>query len=315
MPVISVIIPAFNSEKTLGRAVDSVLCQSFKNFELILVDDGSKDNTPSICDDYSERDSRVKVIHQVNQGANHSRKNGLNISQGEYVLQVDADDWLESDALECLYAKAREEDADMVICDFMEHKDGICTTSIEKPESYDSETVLKEIFEGKLKGGVWNKLYRRSLFEQYQVSFPQDIIVLEDVLVNAQLLLHPLAIAYEPRALYHYDRTANPHSITMDKNPKFNKTANGLVTHFRELLMTTKFWPIWIEKEMPWISYLCLYYDSFDGKRFKSEFHYLADKKVSGVNNLVMLALKYYRAAHCVIIFRKFFSRLLHHGN
>lgn len=118
---ISVIIPAYNAEKTLMRCLDSVLRQTFEDFEVIVIDDGSTDGTSALCNAYSNKDTRIKVIRQTNQGANVSRSIGLKRSQGKYVLQIDADDWLEPNMLERMHAEAIANDADMVICDFAEH--------------------------------------------------------------------------------------------------------------------------------------------------------------------------------------------------
>lgn len=311
---ISVIIPAYNAEKTLMRCLDSVLRQTFEDFEVIVIDDGSTDGTSALCNAYSNKDTRIKVIRQTNQGANVSRSIGLKRSQGKYVLQIDADDWLEPNMLERMHAEAIANDADMVICDFAEHlSDKVIEYKQCPPQSLSSDVILRGIINGSVKGVVWNKLIRRSLFAQYNVVFPSNIIWLEDVYVNAQLLLHPLKISYVSQPLYHYDRTANPQSITMDRHPKWNKTANGIVKHFRELLEPTAYWPLWVEKELPWIAYLCLYYHSFNADKYNSEFHYLIDFHVKDVNRLVALALKNYGCANFIIRARRLVSRMLHH--
>lgn len=311
--MISVIIPAFNAEKTLRRCLDSILRQTYSELEVIVIDDGSSDGTLELCNELSLNDSRINIIHQSNHGSNYSRKAGLSKAKGEYVLQVDADDWLEPDMLERMHDEAEKTKADMVICDFYEHRADETVVSVERPSSYDSKTVLSEIFEGKLKGSVWNKLVRRNLFERYHVTFPNDIFVLEDVFANAQLLLHPLKIVNTPpRALYHYDRTANPYSITVNKHPEWNKTANGIVTHFRELLEKTDFWPIWVENELPWIAYLCLYYHSFKADKYQREFHYLKDLNVKIINPWVRLSLQNYFVALSLMKARRMASKLIH---
>lgn len=180
------------------------------------------------------------------------------------------------------------------------------------PQVLNSESVLRGIFDGSIKGVVWNKLIRRSLYNKYRIEFPSDIIVLEDVYANAQLLLHPLKISYVSKPLYHYDRTANPHSITMDKHPKWNITADGIVTHFRELLENTDYWGIWVEKELPWIAYLCLYYNSFSANKFHREFHYLYDQRVKNLNPWVKFALKHYVITSLLMKVRRNVSLLVH---
>ena len=117
-PKISVIVPVYKAEHYLARCVDTLLAQTFDDFEVILVDDGSPDNSGAICDEYALKDKRVRVIHQPNAGVSMARQKGLDNARGEYVIHADPDDWVEPDMLKELYAKAKEEDADMVICDF-----------------------------------------------------------------------------------------------------------------------------------------------------------------------------------------------------
>ena len=113
--MLSVIIPVYNVEKYLSRCVDSVLNQTYKNFELILVDDGSLDNSPVICDEYENKDSRIKVIHKENGGLSSARNAGLEICKGDYIFFIDSDDWLtDENVLEEFISKAEKENADFV---------------------------------------------------------------------------------------------------------------------------------------------------------------------------------------------------------
>lgn len=119
MPKISFIVPVYNVEKYLKKCVDSILGQTFKDFELILVDDGSPDNCPAMCDDYAQKDNRVKVIHKKNAGVDEARNSGIDAAIGEWAYFVDSDDWLELDAAERLYNEAVETGADCVMTDCM----------------------------------------------------------------------------------------------------------------------------------------------------------------------------------------------------
>ena len=102
-PAISIIVPVYNAEKYLRRCIDSILSQSFTDFELILIDDGSTDLSPQICDEYASRDNRIKLIYKKNAGVSAARNDGLDIAQGEFITFVDSDDWVDERYLECLY--------------------------------------------------------------------------------------------------------------------------------------------------------------------------------------------------------------------
>ena len=118
IPSISVISPIYNMERLLSKCIDSILAQTFNDFELILIDDGSTDRSGVICDEYATRDSRIKVIHKKNEGVSIARQLGIDFAQGEYTIHIDPDDWVEPKMLEELYKKAKSEHADMVICDY-----------------------------------------------------------------------------------------------------------------------------------------------------------------------------------------------------
>ena len=118
MPIISVIVPVFNMEEHIRRCVDSIVCQTFKDWELLLVDDGSTDSSGAICDEYAVTDSRIHVIHKENGGVASARQIGTDEACGEYSIHCDADDWIDSNMLEDMYFKAHEVDADIVVSNF-----------------------------------------------------------------------------------------------------------------------------------------------------------------------------------------------------
>ena len=114
-PSVTLIVPVYNVEKYLNRCIDSILNQTLEDFELILVDDGSKDNSGNICDEYMRKDRRVKVIHKENGGLSDARNSGIEISTGEYLSFIDSDDWVEKEFLETLYNNAIKYQAEIVI--------------------------------------------------------------------------------------------------------------------------------------------------------------------------------------------------------
>ena len=117
-PKVSVIVPVYKAEKYLQRCVDSLLAQTFTDFELLLIDDGSPDRSGEICDEYAAADSRVRVFHKVNGGVSSARQCGMDNATGEYTIHADPDDWVEPIMLKELYVKAKEENADMVFCNY-----------------------------------------------------------------------------------------------------------------------------------------------------------------------------------------------------
>lgn len=118
-PFVSVIVPAYNIEDYIGNVIDSIIGQTYLNWELILINDGSKDCTGDICEEYAKKDNRIRVIHKENGGLVGARKSGLKEAEGEYIFYVDGDDWITSDALELLCECAKRENADIVIADYI----------------------------------------------------------------------------------------------------------------------------------------------------------------------------------------------------
>lgn len=209
MPLVSVIVPIFNTEQFLCRCLDSIITQSYSNLEIILVDDGSTDNSGLICDEYSAKDKRIKVIHQSNMGILPSRKNGIEVSTGEYIQFVDSDDWIERDAVETLLNKAIEEKVDLVWCNVMLHQ--TTGTSVFKI-SFDKDSVkmLNSIYLEKVPGWTVNKLFHSKLLQNI-VS--KDDNMLEDIFLTTQVLIQQPRMEMVDKALYHYDNS-NTDSVT-----------------------------------------------------------------------------------------------------
>lgn len=211
-PAISVIVPVFNMETLLSRCLDSLLAQTFGDFEVLIVDDGSTDRSPRICDDYANRDSRVKVLHKKNGGVASARQTGLDTAIGEFVIHVDPDDWVEPTMLQELQAKAVSEDADVVICDYYVDTKEKTSLVKQQPSALDAKTILKELFQ-QLHGSCWNKLVKRVCYNKFEIHFQIGLNYCEDLLTWIQMFQHDeLRIAYLPKAFYHYVQHTN--SIT-----------------------------------------------------------------------------------------------------
>lgn len=173
-PLISVIIPVYNTEKYLPDCINSIIRQSYQNLEIILVNDGSKDNSGRVCDEFASKDRRIGVIHQINQGVTKARANGVEYCAGEYLSFVDSDDYLREDAIETMYSKMRP-DYDVVSFESLDIK----TLS---PKEY-AEALLKN----SVNWSLCSKLYRRSIFENNVFRLSPDITAGEDFLT--QLIL------------------------------------------------------------------------------------------------------------------------------
>lgn len=190
-PLVSIIIPIYKTEKYLRRCLDSVVNQTYRNLEIILVDDGSPDGCGKICDEYAARDGRVKVIHQENAGPGAARNAGLDIATGEYISFVDSDDWVTSDMAEYAVKLAASENADIVSLAYI-------LTSKEKPafketndiKVFDSKAALEFFVETGMttrtsECPVWSKLFKAELFDE--IRFPEGIFY-EDIVVNVELI-------------------------------------------------------------------------------------------------------------------------------
>jgi glycosyltransferase involved in cell wall biosynthesis len=212
-PKISLIVPIFNAEKYLRKCINSIFNQTFTEFEVLMIDDGSTDLSGRLCDELAINDSRFRVIHKKNGGVSSARQTGLDNARGEYVIHVDPDDWVEPNMLEDLYAHAVAKNADMVICDFFWESGKSSTICKQEPTKLDNETILIELFRH-LHGSCWNKLVKTHLFRQYNITFNSSISFCEDLMLNIQLLKHPLTIGYVNKAYYHYVQNLNPNSLS-----------------------------------------------------------------------------------------------------
>ena len=219
-PAVSVIVPVYKAEKYLHKCVDSLLAQTFTDFEVLLVDDGSPDRSGAICDEYASQDPRVRVIHKANGGVSSARQCGLDNARGEYVIHADPDDWVEPMMLAQLYSKAKATSADMVICDYYVNRGGTQHYIKQQPDGLTHEEVLHNLFQ-QLHGSCCNKLVRRVCYTKADAAFPMDMNICEDLYVIVKLLSLDLRITYIPHAYYHYVQDANMSSLTSAHSSTF----------------------------------------------------------------------------------------------
>ncbi len=206
--MISVIIPVYNSAAQLPRCIDSVLSQTYPDFELLLLDDGSSDDSCQLCRTYEAQDPRIRAFSHENSGVSATRNWGIQLSRGEYVVFIDSDDYVEPTMLKTLYDAMQAGHADLVICG-LEENDGtgrrLNLPSIQKTIPIQQlEAEYPDIFEHYLLNSPCNKLYRK---EKIRASFSQTLSMGEDLLFNLEYLRHVERIAFVREALYHYDCT------------------------------------------------------------------------------------------------------------
>ena len=164
--LVSVIIPVYNVEQYLDRCILSVVNQSYKNLEILLIDDGSKDSCPQMCDKWAQKDERIKVIHKENGGLSDARNVGVDVAQGEYIAFVDSDDMVALRFVELLLETAYQQNADIVECSVRKFCENDCFTEVEKTERlmkiFTPEKAMEELInDGQIRQHVWNKLYRK----------------------------------------------------------------------------------------------------------------------------------------------------------
>lgn len=217
MPKISIIVPVYNCEKYISNCINSILEQSFKDFELILVDDGSSDRSFEICESFAKKDSRVRAIHQPNSGVSRARNRGLDESKGEYIGFVDGDDCIDKEMYERLYKNLADNNADISICGIVNYfvkKDG--TTEKVRQSQVDGfwifsrEQALKEALQSRLYSvNPVNKLFKRELFDK--LRYPEGKIS-EDAFLIPVVISKAGKVVYDSKPMYYYLRREN--SIT-----------------------------------------------------------------------------------------------------
>lgn len=236
-PLVSIIVPVYNAEKTIDRCVSSILNQSYKDFELLLMNDGSTDRSGSLCDAYEERDPRVHVLHKENTGVSDTRNQGIAMARGEYLQFADSDDWLAPDAVAGFVRAVTEHQCDMVIADFYRvigervaqkgdiEKDGVmdrteyAVNMMQRPADF-------------YYGVLWNKFYKRSIIEKHQIRMDSSVSWCEDFMFNMEYVRHARTIYAMKVPVYYYVKTKGSlvsQGISVKKTIQMKRT---VFTHY-----------------------------------------------------------------------------------
>lgn len=240
IPKISVIVPVYNTERFLQRCIDSVLAQTYQDFELLLIDDGSKDSSGVICETYAAKDARIRVIHKENTGVSDTRNLGLDVARGKYLFFLDADDfWLQTDSMSMFVQKAEEHNLDIVRGEYSAmHEDGSFAWSrrISKKRKQYAERVLYsgEFLEYGIHGEFFLPL---SMFKRSRIGnlrFEKGRVFLEDMLFYSTFLLQDLKCMYLPDIRF-YGYRKNENSASNKVSVKQLADSFSMCTRFHEL--------------------------------------------------------------------------------
>ena len=211
-PLVTILSPCYNVEKYLPKSLDSVIGQTYQNLQIVLIDDGSKDDTWTIMQKYAAKDNRVEIYHQDNQGVANTRNNLLNKVRGDYVLFVDSDDWIEFDMVEFLVNKASEYKADVAMCGNVINDEPLSTSYTEEI-LFKNEAIERFLYHKELRGSLWNKLIAASLLNN--VRFNCRISFGEDALFCWHFFQNATKFVMTDKQLYHYRmvETSLSHSL------------------------------------------------------------------------------------------------------
>jgi Glycosyl transferase family 2. len=212
VPLVSIIVPIYNSEKTLGRCIESILNQTYKDFELILLNDGSTDDSGRICDMYASQDIRVHVVHKENTGVSDTRNQGIAMARGQYLQFVDSDDWITPDATELFVRTAEKYQCDMIIADFYR----VIGERVSKKGAIEQEGIIDRVAYATYMmqkpadfyyGVLWNKFFKRSIVEKYGLKMDSAISWCEDFIFNLEYLRYVRSVYVLKIPVYYYVKT------------------------------------------------------------------------------------------------------------
>ncbi len=253
IPLLSIIVPVYNVEPYLVKCLDSLLAQRISDYEVILVDDGSTDNSGAICDKYAAQNAVFQCIHKPNGGLPSARKAGFQISRGQYVTFVDSDDWISPDMYAAMCGVIPDTRADIVICDYtavMPDREVVCRTPF-APGFYDKARLEQEIYPYMIYSGTFfkygiapslcNKLFRRDLLQSHLMHVPDNIVVGEDALASYSCMLEADSMYILDKSFYYY--RSNPSSVSRCSIPFKRLSENHIVFDTLQSVIDTAAYP------------------------------------------------------------------------
>ena len=277
-PKISVIVPVYNVENYLSKCLDSILAQDFDGFEIIAVDDGSTDSSGKILDEYSKKyPSKISIIHQKNKGQGGARNVGIEASNGIYLMFVDSDDYIESNALSILYSEIIKDDCDIAVCGmrFVDEEENILKTELDfgfpvhMPINVDD---CKEVIT--ISPGPCNKLIKRELFEKNEIIFPSKVWY-EDFRTIPKILALAKRVVFTDEYLYYYfqRKGSTMHNSNIDRNYEIIDAMEDLVSFFKSNNLFDKYY-----NELEFITIHSVLWDSSARVLKSTKYHPILDR-------------------------------------
>lgn len=266
-PILSIIVPVYNVENYLAECLDSILAQTFTDFEVLLIDDGSTDGSPGLCDIYAQRDSRIRCFHKENGGHMSARQEGFRQSRGEYISFVDSDDWISPVMYEKMCNAAKKTDADVICCNYtsvaldkkIERRD--CC----QPGFYDKLQLAEKVYPQLLLSGsffhfgvspsLYTKLFRKSLLEKHLFRVPLSVKLGEDGLTVYPCLLDASSVCFLADTLYYYRSRSGSLTHTMDSG---RLVENHLLFDTYDRLIDLAAHPCMAKQLLSYYTYQCL---------------------------------------------------------
>lgn len=247
MPLISIIVPVYNSEKTINRCIDSILNQTFHDWELLLIDDGSNDQSSKICNQYAAADQRIKVFHKENGGVSSARNLGLDNVRGQYVHFVDADDWVEKEMYSSIFSQ--QNIADLIYFSNFEHmEDGtvviFLATSVFCISRQEIERTILYLKKNNANypffGFTWNKIFKMDIIKKQQIRFIPDFALFEDEIFTDAYCKYIKSMEVLSNPYYHYQRTSSGLTV----QPRRTKDLLVLINEIIKLERVFSFRPL-----------------------------------------------------------------------
>lgn len=276
--LVSIIVPAYNIEKYISRCINSITNQSYNNIEIIIINDGSTDNTGKVINNLVIKDNRIKVINQKNMGSIEARKKGIKIAKGKYILFVDGDDWIEQECIYTLYNKAEYSNSDIVLYNSFRACDNkkVKFKTFDNVEDKDND-YLKDLFINKILPGVVFKFIKKDFIDSNNIKFPNCISYAEDLALSSSIFMHNPSISYVEDYLYNYYQ--NDNSITRITSSRVLDVIIAL-DFIKELLIENNIYNSY-KQEFEFMAYLHLY-----------EYRFCDMSKIDGYDKKLYLSLK-----------------------